>query len=155
MWMVGELGNSFGLLLDWECWHVKGHREELTARLIQTSGHCGAQCGGQRIASGFASPYEANRMEFKDLMQLQHPCGEWRFLSFSHCLRKAGNAPFCASEISRSYMTCLPQLQHKASQTDPTICSHLLLLAFFASFLSSGSVKAFPIGQQSVLNPDG
>ena len=52
-------------------------------------------------------------------------------------------------------MTCLPQLQHRASQTDPTICSHLLLLAFFASFLSSGSVKAFPLVQRSVLNPDG
>lgn len=78
------------------------------------------------------------------------------FSLFPSCLRKAGNAPFCASEISsRSYITCLPQLRHRASQTDPTICSHLLLLGFFASFLSSGSVKAFPVVQQSVLNSGG
>lgn len=50
-------------------------------------------------------------------------------------------------------MTCLLQLHNRVSWTDPTVCSLLVLLEFFASFLSSVSVKAFPIVRQSVLNP--
>lgn len=50
-------------------------------------------------------------------------------------------------------MTWLLQLHHRASWTDLTVCSLLLLLGFCAPFLSSDSVKAFPIVQQPVLNP--
>lgn len=68
---VGELGNHFGLLLARSPKMAKvqacqGAQKIIDCKANTTPSYYGAKCGGQSVASDFASPYEA----LKNLMQL-------------------------------------------------------------------------------------